>query len=183
VQWADNTLAAGTAPLLRRNRPQVAVKVSSEDLADPASGTGAAVLGFGGVASAAKARQVACDADLRRYLLSADRELLDYGRTQRIVTPGLRKAVELRDETCVFAGCDAPTWWCEVHHVIHWLFGGETNLANSALLCERHHTQVHHGFTVERDPAGRWHTYRPDGTEIHIIRPAPVDEEALSRAG
>jgi hypothetical protein len=183
VQWADNTLAAGTAPLLRRNRPQVAVKVSSEDLADPATGTGAAVLGFGGVASAAKARQVACDADLRRYLLSADRELLDYGRTQRIVTPGLRKAVELRDETCVFAGCDAPTWWCEVHHVIHWLFGGETNLANSALLCERHHTKIHHGFRIERDTVGRWHTYRPDDTEILTIRPSVVDDPELTRAG
>lgn len=43
---------------------------------------------------------------------------------------------------------------------------GETSLDNSALLCERHHTQVHHGFRIERDPDGRWHTYRPDGTEI-----------------
>jgi hypothetical protein len=27
-------------------------------------------------------------------------------------------------------------------------------------------TKVHHGFRIERDPGGRWHTYRPDGTEI-----------------
>jgi 5-methylcytosine-specific restriction endonuclease McrA len=100
-----------------------------------------------------------------------------------LVTPGLRKAVELRDDTCVFAGCGAPSHWCEVHHVIHWLFGGETNLDNSALLCERHHTKVHHGFRVERDTAGRWHTYRPDGSEILAIRPVAVDVEALSRAG
>ncbi|MGZ4569070.1 MAG: endonuclease, partial [Blastococcus sp.] len=39
---------------------------------------------------------------------------------------------------------------------------------NSGLLCERHHTKVHHGFRIERDPDGRWHTYRPDGTEIVI---------------
>jgi hypothetical protein len=44
--------------------------------------------------------------------------------------------------------------------------GGETNLENSALLCERHHTKVHHGFRVERQPDGRWRTWRPDGTEI-----------------
>jgi hypothetical protein len=182
VQWADNTLASADAPLLRAAKPQVAVKVTAEDLADPATGRGAADLGFGGIVSAAKARQVACDAELRRYLLSADGELLDLGRSHRLVTPGLRRAVEHRDEHCVFAGCAAPTHWCEVHHVIHWLFGGETSLENSALLCERHHTQVHHGFAIHRDTAGRWHTYRPDGTEILTLRPAPADDE-LARAG
>ena len=50
----------------------------------------------------------------------------------------------------------------------HWADDGDTCLDNSALLCERHHTKVHHGFTVVRDPDGRWHTYRPDGTEILI---------------
>jgi hypothetical protein len=183
VQWADNTLAAGTAPLLRRVKPQVAVKIGSDDLADAATGKGAADLAFGGIVSAAKARQVACDAELRRYLIGPDGELLDLGRSQRLVTRGLRKAVELRDEACIFAGCGAPTWWCDVHHVVHWLFGGETSLANSALLCERHHTQVHHGFRVERDTAGRWHTYRRDGTEILTVRPETTDDSVLSRAG
>jgi len=177
VQLADLHLGCGTLPLLRRNKPQVAVKLTSEDLADAATGKGAATLGFGGIVSAAQARQVACDADLRRYLIGADGELLDLGRSQRLVTPGLRRAVELRDETCVFAGCGAPAWWCDVHHVVHWLFGGETNLENSALLCERHHTRVHHRFRVERDPAGRWHTYRPDGTEILALRPEPAGDE------
>ena len=41
-------------------------------------------------------------------------------------------------------------------------------MENSALLCERHHTKVHHGFRSNEIPDGRWHTYRPDGTEIHI---------------
>ena len=56
-----------------------------------------------------------------------------------------------------------------------------TSLENSALLCERHHTQAHHGFTVERDAAARWHAYRPDGTEILVIRP-PADDPELARA-
>ena len=80
-----------------------------------------------------------------------------------------------------FAGCGAPHWWCEVHHVLHWAFGGETSLENSGLLCERHHTQVHHGFTVQRDDHGRWHTYRPDGTEILVLRPSRDPD--LARAG
>ena len=58
-----------------------------------------------------------------------------------------------------------------MHHLIEWMFGGRTCLENSALLCERHHTKVHHGFRVQRDPDGRWRTYRPDGTEITLTIP------------
>ena len=51
------------------------------------------------------------------------------------------------------------------------LHEGETSLENSALLCERHHTKVHHGFRLERRPDGRWRTWRPDGTEIRTGPP------------
>ena len=40
-------------------------------------------------------------------------------------------------------GCDAPGAWTNVHHVHHWFDGGTTDLDNAALLCQRHHTQVH----------------------------------------
>jgi hypothetical protein len=139
-----------------------------EDLLDPATGPATAQTGFDILLSAARARWIACDADLTRIVLGPDGEPLDYGRRHRIVPPALRKAVILRDKTCVFAGCGAPHHWCDVHHVIHWAHGGETNLDNSGLLCERHHTKVHHGFQIHRDTDGRWHTYRPDGTEILI---------------
>jgi hypothetical protein len=94
------------------------------------------------------------------------------GRSHRVVPPHLRRATEVRDRHCVFAGCDAPSYWCDVHHLLHWIDGGETDLDNSALLCERHHTKVHHGFRVERQPDGRWRTWRPDGTEI--LMPDPI---------
>src|SRR4051794_7695189 len=183
VQWADNTLATGSAPLLRTVKPHVAVTVDLEDLLDPSAGPAAAEMGFGATISAARARWVACDADITRIVLDPDGVPLDLGRTQRLVTPALRRAVEARDGHCVFAGCDAPHHWCEVHHVLEWIVGGETSLDNSGLLCERHHTQAHHGFRIHRDQAGRWHTYRPDGTEIHTIRPTAADDEELPRAG
>ena len=91
---------------------------------------------------------------------------LDYGRSLRLVPPHVRRAGEVRDGGCVFAGCGAPTFWCDVHHLLAWINGGETNLDNSALLCERHHTKGHHGFRLERQPDGRWRTWRPHGTEI-----------------
>jgi hypothetical protein len=166
VQLADIHLGCGTLPLLRGIKPHVAMTVGLADAVDPSMGPAVADLGFGGLISAARARQIACDADVTRLVLDPDGLPLDVGRTQRLVPPHLRKAVEHRDRHCVFAACDAPTHWCEVHHLLAWLLGGQTSLDNSALLCERHHTQAHHGFRVERDTAGRWHTYRPDGSEI-----------------
>ena len=102
-------------------------------------------------------------------MIGPEGQPLEEGRSKRVYPPHLRRAVEVRDLHCVFAGCDAPSYWCDVHHLIHWVDGGETDLDNAALLCESHHTKVHHGFRVERDPTGRWHTYRPDGTEILLL--------------
>ena len=181
VQLADNALAAGGLPVLRTVKPHVVVSVRLEDLLDGHDMPGAARTGFGQVLSAAAARWLACDASLTRLVLDPDGLPLDVGRTQRVVPPHLRRAVEQRDHHCVFAGCYAPTWWCDVHHLLEWINGGATSLENSGLLCERHHTQVHHGYRIERDPGGRWHTYRPDGTEIHILEPAvPAEERAAA---
>jgi hypothetical protein len=174
VQLCDNQLASGTLPKLRTVKPHVVVEVQFDDLVDPARGPGAADTGFGATISAARARWLACDAGISRIVMGPDGTPLNLGREHRVVTPGLRRAVERRDRNCVFAGCGAPTWWCDVHHLVHWLFGGETSLENSALLCERHHTKVHHGFRVQRDPGGRWRTWRPDGTEIHLGTPLLV---------
>jgi hypothetical protein len=174
VQLAGNQLASGGLPFLRTSKPNVVVTIPREDLADPATGPAAATTGFGGLVSAATARMVACDGSITPVLIDEHGMPLNVGRTKRVVPPHLRKAVELRDEACVFAGCGAPKYWCDVHHLQHWIFGGETSLENSALLCERHHTKVHHGFRVERDPGGRWRTFRPDDTEIVIGAPLLV---------
>jgi hypothetical protein len=168
VQLCDNQLAAGSLPILRTVKPHVALRIDLDDLADPHTGPGAADLGFRATISAARARWVACDAGITRIVMGPDGVPLDLGREHRVVNAHLRKAVEHRDGGCVFTGCGAPTWWCDVHHLLEWINGGETNLENSALLCERHHTKVHHGFRVERRPDGRWRTWRPDGTEILI---------------
>jgi len=93
------------------------------------------------------------------------------GRTHRVVPPHLRRATEVRDRHCVFAGCDAPSYWCDVHHRLHWIDGGETSLENSSdALRTPLAPCVHHGFRVERQPDGRWRTWRPDGTEI-VLHP------------
>ncbi|MGY1833167.1 DUF222 domain-containing protein [Geodermatophilus sp. SYSU D01180] len=172
VQVADNALASGTLPQLRGHKPQIAVRIDLDDLVDPAGSPNAGRMGFGATISAARARWLACDGAVSRVVFGPDGAPLDLGREQRLMSRHIRKAAELRDGGCVFAGCGAPTWWCDVHHLIHWIDGGDTSLDNSALLCERHHTEVHHGFRVERQPDGRWRTYRPDASEITV--PAPL---------
>jgi hypothetical protein len=166
VQLCDNALAAGGLPILRTVKPHVFLKMGIEDLVDPAAGPGVATLGFGATISAARARMLACDGNVTRIVFGPESRPTDLGRTHRVVPPYLRRAIEVRDEHCVFAGCHAPSYWCDVHHLVHWADGGDTSEENSGLLCERHHTKVHHGFAIVRDPGGRWHTYRPDGTEI-----------------
>jgi hypothetical protein len=131
-------------------------------------------MGFGATISAARARWIACDAQLTRIVLGPGGRPLDHGPTVRLVPAHIRRAAEVRDGGCAFAGCAAPTWWCDVHHLLEWINGGQTSLDNSALLCERHHTEVHHGFRVERLPDGRWRTRRPDGTEIRTGPPLPA---------
>ncbi|TFV61306.1 HNH endonuclease [Geodermatophilus sp. DF01-2] len=177
VQLCDNQLASGNLPILRGVKPHVIVKVVLEDLADPATNPGAADMGFGATISAARARWVACDGQVSRIVMGPDGVPLDYSRTVRLFPAHVRRAAEVRDGGCVFAGCGAPTWWCDMHHQLEWIHGGETNLDNAALLCERHHTKVHHGFRVERQPDGRWRTWRPDGTEI-ITGPSFLDTAA-----
>jgi hypothetical protein len=182
VQLCDNALAAGSLPVLRTVKPHVVVGIGIDDLADPAPGPGAAELGFGATISAARARWLACDGSITRIVIGPDGQPLDLGRTHRVVPAHLRRAVEARDGGCVFAGCHAPAHWCDVHHLIHWADGGDTSLANSGLLCERHHSKVHHGFRIERDTAGRWHTWRPDGTEI-LVLPRITGDPPRARTG
>jgi hypothetical protein len=176
VQLADLYLASGQLPILRTVKPHVIVTIPVEDLTDPATNPGAARTGMNGRISAAKARWLACDSRISRMLIDADGLPLDVGREERVYPPHLRRAVVERDRECVFTGCEAPPWFCDVHHVEEWLAdNGETSLDNAGLLCERHHTTVHHGYRVERDdgapPEHRWRTYRPDGTEIHVLPP------------
>jgi Domain of unknown function (DUF222) len=170
VALARGALDGGALPDVRGERPHVRVVVDWQSLcaARGAVGVAGGELGWAGPITPETARRLACDASVARTLTGPDGLPLDVGRAQRTASAAIRRAVELRDGHCVFAGCDAPPEWCDVHHVVHWAHGGPTSCDNGALLCERHHTSCHEGgFTVRRDPGtGRWRTYRPDGTEV-----------------
>ena len=172
VELCRQALNGGTLPDVRGERPHVRVSI---DLLALCAERGFAELPFAGPVTAETARRIACDAGVARILTGPDGLPMDVGREQRSSGAGIRRAIEARDVHCVFAGCSAPAAWCDVHHVVHWAFGGPTSCENGALLCERHHTAVHEGgFDIARDPGTAvWHTYRPDGSEVLIRGPAP----------
>ncbi|KGN41809.1 HNH endonuclease signature motif containing protein [Knoellia aerolata] len=88
-------------------------------------------------------RQMACDADVVPVVLGAAGEVVDLGRATRLFTRGQRRMLWHRDGSCTFPGCTAPAAWTQAHHIVHWADGGPSDLGNAALLCQRHHTQVH----------------------------------------
>jgi hypothetical protein len=111
------------------------------------------------------ARRICCDARIDT-VLAKDGDVLDVGRSSRTPPPRLRRALEIRDETCRWPGCTARRH-LQSHHVVHWLHGGPTAPANLTLVCRRHHRLVHEGgFGLEVDVDGTRRFYRPDGSEI-----------------
>jgi hypothetical protein len=177
VEVCRLALEGGSLPAVRGERPQIRVGIDLLALCAErgALGIGTAELPFAGPISPETARRLACDASVVRVITGPDGLPLDIGRAQRTASAAIRRAVVARDVHCVFAGCTAPAAWCDIHHVIHWAYGGPTSCENGALLCERHHTSVHEGgFTIVREPGTAiWHTYRPNGSEIVIRGASP----------
>jgi hypothetical protein len=99
--------------------------------------------------------------------MSGKSEVLDLGRSTRVVSRAQRRALVLRDGGCGFPGCDRPPQWCDAHHLRHWVKGGPTDLWNLVLLCRRHHVLCHEGgWHLARGPDGSLQAYRPDGSEV-----------------
>ncbi len=166
-QW----LASRERPNVGGERPNVVVTIDLETLVDR-SGRRAEMPDTGSITSEA-ARRLACDADVTRVITRAASEPLELGRRTKVVPPGLRRAIAVRDRGCRFPGCGRPPGWCDAHHIRHWADGGETSLSNLVLLCRPHHRTIHRGFGVEM-VGGRPVFSRPDGTTIEDRAPPPT---------
>ncbi|WP_051388930.1 HNH endonuclease signature motif containing protein [Arthrobacter sp. 35W] len=128
-------------------RPQLFITMT---LAELTAGSGSAAVPHTGPIPITAVRRAACDAGIIPAVLGADGEVLDVGRSQRLVTPAIRRALLVRDRGCAFPGCDRPVQWTDAHHIIPWSEGGDTSVENCVLLCTYHHHLVHHtGWEVE----------------------------------
>ncbi len=180
-QHTQNALA----PANGGDRPRIVITLSYEKLAKQATdadtcpdGLGATIISTGEPVPASLVRQWLCDADLLPIVLGGESEILDVGRTQRLVTPPIRAALEQRDGGCVFPGCNTPPQTCHAHHIIPWWAGGVTALRNLVLLCPHHHGIIE----PSRDPeADRWRIRLRNDCIPEILPPVRVDPEQRPR--
>ena len=118
--------------------------------------SGATLLDAGQSLPASVVRRMCCEGALIPTVLDGQSQILDLGYGQRLFSKAQRKALALRDRGCSFSGCDQPPGSCHAHHLTEWTDGGTTDLANGALLCPRHHRQLHrHGWTGRIAKNGR----------------------------
>jgi hypothetical protein len=163
-EWLD----LAERPGLGGERPHVVVTTDVAALL--ARSGGRARLEDVGPVTSETARRLACDARITRVVTDARSVPLEVGRTTKVVSPPLRRALAVRDGGCAFPGCERPPGWCDAHHVKHWADGGETGLSNLVLLCRPHHRVIHRGFgvaIVDGLPEFR----RPDGTPLEDRSP------------
>ena len=159
--------AVGAVPGLGA-KAQLTVTIDFEDLkAATADANGQLVYGDG--LSAATVRRLACDAKIIPLVLGSNSEPLDVGRSERLVTRAIRRALNARDRGCVI--CGAPPIMCDAHHLVSWIDGGETKVSNLVVLCRRHHIDLHHG---------NWTVSITDGT-VHVTRPTWTDPPPTSQ--
>ena len=142
-------------------RPHLQVTTSLETLFG-LTGAPAAEMEFSLPISSKAVERLACDCTITRILLSSDSTVIDVGRAKRVITGPQRKALRVRDQGCVWPGCDRPASFTSGHHLAHWIHGGPTDLSNLVLLCYRHHWMVHEGaWQIVRSDDGRILTIPP----------------------
>jgi hypothetical protein len=164
VELAMHALDAGWIPQQGSQRTHLMVTATLETLRG-LPGAPAADMELSLPISAKTAQRLACDASITRIVLGADSMVIDVGRAKRTIQGPTRKALNVRDEHCVWTGCERPASWCSGHHLVHWLHGGTNDSPNLALLCYRHHWMVHEGgWQLVHGDDGRFLTVPPTVT-------------------
>jgi Domain of unknown function (DUF222)/HNH endonuclease len=83
--------------------------------------------------------ELADQAEIIPAVLNSSGAVVELGRNRRIASHTQTLALIARDGGCSFPGCDRAPQWCERHHIVEWIAGGQTNLDNLTLLCRYHH--------------------------------------------
>jgi hypothetical protein len=104
--------------------------------------------------------------------------------TNRHANPSQRRFLRVRDQGCVWPGCDRPARWSHAHHEPPWDDTHQTSLAQLVLLCPAHHTMRHrdgYQFLLEAD--GTLTVLRPDGTALPAAPPGHLIQHPCEPSG
>jgi hypothetical protein len=131
----------------------VVVLMELETLMD---GLKAAKLDTGETISPALARRLACEAGIIPAVLGGKSEVLDLGRSRRFHSKSQRIVATIEHDGCDAEGCDAPPGMTQMHHVVPWSQGGETNTRDVLMLCPPDHRRIHDPrYATTRLPSGK----------------------------
>jgi hypothetical protein len=172
--WARDLLTRGgqaTGPRHKTERrgqtgmgaAEPAVGPAGTRIGGAATGAGAAGTGVGGARTAGTDTDTARNTGgdnafnvwLRRlYTAPGTGELTAMDSRARLFPPGLRRLIQVRDDTCRTPYCDAPIRHFD--HIIPWHRGGPTTRDNGAGLCEAcNHAKKTPGWTTTPQPGPR----------------------------
>ena len=108
--------------------------------------------------------------------------LIDHGANTYTATPALRAWLTARDQHCTQPGCTRPARRCDIDHALDYADGGRTTVANTRLMCRRHHNAKTHAnwTTDDQDPDGSYTLTSPAGRQYRhepmrlLPEPPPV---------
>jgi hypothetical protein len=123
-------------------------------------------------------QRLLCEGRVRTVVGDGGSNVLDVGRSHRLVTDRQYRALQLRQHGhCAHPGCPNSKN-LHAHHRIHWIHGGRTDLANLLLLCERHHLAHHAGeFDIVTAGAGRFGFVSADGRNLSAPPRGPASRD------
>jgi hypothetical protein len=147
--------------------------VAHTDLSFLRGGSGGAEIEGLGLLSREAIRRISCGATVALALDDAFGHTMFEGRARRFASDAQRREVQRRDRRCRFPGCSNNTF-TDVHHIVHWIDQGTTDLPNLVLLCDHHHHRVHEGkWEMTGNANGILRFVGPNGRPM-TSRPSPL---------
>ncbi|MGH3525177.1 MAG: DUF222 domain-containing protein, partial [Mycobacterium sp.] len=137
-QLTGDALRAGTLPSQGGEKPHVSISLTPEQAA-----AGMMHLPWVGPVALNTADWMLCDAAITFIEIDENGVPTRISKPQRNVPAWLRRSVFERDKGCTFPGCDRPTGWADIHHVVPWEVNQEHQMDNLVTLCGFHHKLVH----------------------------------------
>ena len=112
-------------------------------------------------------KRLLCNSDISRVVVGPGSVPIDVGRTSRIITAAIRRAVLVRSGGYCEVCHQVEASRCDFHHIEFWVRDhGPTSEANTVLVCGRDHRALHEGgHQLIRGPDG-FQLRRRDGTLV-----------------